>query len=112
MSKVVGDGVWLGTAAVCSGFAWQPLVNLWQGLEVPFNTVFAGTWVGCGLAFLGGLRIGRMIYPFVGDGNTGNLITVCAGYSLNAHVNTTTELSNSLNIFLSAEYKSSVFSCC
>jgi hypothetical protein len=76
MSKVVGDGVWLGTAAVCSGFAWQPLVNLWQGLEVPFNTVFAGTWVGCGLAFLGGLRIGRMIYPFVGDGNTGNLVTV------------------------------------
>ena len=76
MGRIVGDGVWLGTAAVCSGFAWQPIVNLWQGLEVPFNAVFAGTWVGCGLAFLGGLRLGRLVYPFVGAGDAANFTTV------------------------------------
>ena len=49
-------GVWLGTAAVCSGAAWQPIVNFWQGLGVSFPVVFAGAWVGCGFMFFSGLR--------------------------------------------------------
>ena len=54
-------GVLLASAAFCSGTAWQPLVNALQGANLSFAEVFAGTWVGCGLAFYGGLRIGRTI---------------------------------------------------
>ena len=30
ISRVVGDGTWLASAAFCSGAAWQPTVNLLQ----------------------------------------------------------------------------------
>lgn len=53
--------VLLGSAAFCSGTAWQPLVDALQGANLSFHGVFAGTWVGCGLAFYGGLRAGRTI---------------------------------------------------
>ncbi len=76
--KVFGDGVWLGTAAVCSGAAWQPIVNFWQGLGVSFPVVFAGAWVGCGFMFFSGLRLGRIIYPFVPDVNHDNLVADAA----------------------------------
>ena len=52
----------LGSAAFCSGTAWQPLVDALQGANLSFTGVFAGTWVGCGLAFYGGLRAGRTIF--------------------------------------------------
>lgn len=54
-------GILLGSAAFCSGTAWQPLVDVLQGANLSFNGVFAGTWVGCGLAFYAGLRGGRTI---------------------------------------------------
>lgn len=54
-------GILLGTAAFCSGTAWQPIVDALQGANLSFSQVFAGTWVGCGLAFYGGLRAGRTI---------------------------------------------------
>jgi hypothetical protein len=54
--------VLLGSAAFCSGTAWQPLVDALQGANLSFGGVFAGTWVGCGLAFYGGLRAGRTIF--------------------------------------------------
>jgi hypothetical protein len=54
-------GILLGTAAFCSGTAWQPLVDALQGANLSFMSVFAGTWAGCGLAFYAGLRAGRTI---------------------------------------------------
>lgn len=54
-------GILLGSAAFCSGTAWQPIVNALQGANLSFLSVFTGTWVGCGLAFYAGLRAGRTI---------------------------------------------------
>lgn len=61
MSSELHTGILLGAAAFCSGTAWQPIVNALQGANLSFGAVFAGTWVGCGLAFYGGLRGGRTI---------------------------------------------------
>jgi hypothetical protein len=55
----IHTGVLLGTAALCSGTAWQPLVNFLQGAGCSFNQTAVGVVVGCGLAFFGGLRAGR-----------------------------------------------------
>lgn len=77
-SRVVSDGVWLGSAAVCSGAAWQPIVNFWQGLGVSFPVVFAGAWVGCGFMFFTGLRLGRVIFPFQPDMNHENFVADAA----------------------------------
>ena len=61
MNEQFQTGVLLGSAAFCSGTAWQPLVDALQGANLSFTGVFTGTWVGCGLAFYGGLRAGRTI---------------------------------------------------
>jgi hypothetical protein len=62
MAAEVQTGFLLGSAAFCSGTAWQPIVNTLQGANLPFWGVFWGTWAGCGAAFYGGLRAGRTIY--------------------------------------------------
>lgn len=59
MKQELHTGLLLGSAAFCSGTAWQPLVNALQGANLPFSQVFLGTWIGCGVAFYGGLRVGR-----------------------------------------------------
>jgi len=75
----LGTAVWLGAAATCSGGLWQPLVNTLQAADkLPFEIVFAGTWLGCGTAFLGGLRVGRMIMPWVGGPTNANMGTDAA----------------------------------
>jgi hypothetical protein len=61
MESEFQTGFLLASAAFCSGTAWQPLVDALQGANLSFGGVFAGTWVGCGLAFYGGLRAGRTI---------------------------------------------------
>lgn len=61
MQSEIQTGTLLGTAAFCSGTAWQPIVNALQGANLSFAGVFTGTWIGCGLAFYGGLRAGRTI---------------------------------------------------
>ena len=61
MSQELQNGILLGTAAFCSGTAWQPIVNVLQGANLPFNSVFFGTWAGCGVAFYLGLRVGRSV---------------------------------------------------
>lgn len=61
MTQELHTGILLGSAAFCSGTAWQPLVNALQGANLPFSQVFIGTWVGCGAAFYLGLRVGRTI---------------------------------------------------
>ena len=59
-------GLLLGSAAVFSGTAWQPIVNALTATGYGFNTAAAGTTVVCGLAFFGGLRVARKIYPQLG----------------------------------------------
>ena len=61
MTQEMQTGLLLGTAAFCSGTAWQPIVNALQGANLPFNSVFMGTWAGCGAAFYLGLRVARTI---------------------------------------------------
>jgi len=61
MTREKDIGILLGSAAFCSGTAWQPLVNALQGANLTFNEVFFGTWIGCGAAFYTGLRVGRTI---------------------------------------------------
>lgn len=61
MKREIHTGILLGSAAFCSGTAWQPLVNALQGANLSFSAVFAGTWVGCGTAFYLGLRGSRTI---------------------------------------------------
>lgn len=61
LTKELHTGILLGSAAFCSGTAWQPLVNALQGANLPFSQVFGGTWLGCGAAFYVGLRLGRTI---------------------------------------------------
>mmetsp|Transcript_11137 Transcript_11137/g.23476 ORF Transcript_11137/g.23476 Transcript_11137/m.23476 type:complete len:290 (-) Transcript_11137:81-950(-) len=61
MEKEAHVGLLLGSAAFCSGTAWQPLVDVLQGMNLPFMQVFAGTWAGCGAAFYLGLRAARTI---------------------------------------------------
>jgi hypothetical protein len=61
ITKQLHTGILLGSAAFCSGTAWQPVVNVLQGMDLPFTGVFTGTWLACGTAFYAGLRIGRTV---------------------------------------------------
>lgn len=63
MKREVDNGILLGSAAFCSGSAWQPLVDTLQLANLSFSGVFAGTWIGCGTAFYFGLRAGRTLLP-------------------------------------------------
>ena len=73
MSQEVQTGVFLASAALCSGGVWQPLVNLFQlSGQLPFEAVATGTGVGCTLAFFGGLRGFRAIYSNFMDIEAGN----------------------------------------
>merc|ERR1719460_28282 len=60
-------GLWLATAAFCSGTAWQPCVNF---LHDGASCAFIPTAVGCGavtgFSFFVGLRLGRIIYRPLG----------------------------------------------
>ena len=42
-------------------------------MNVDFNTVFLGTWAGCGMAFYTGLRLGRVVMPWMPNGDYRNL---------------------------------------
>lgn len=59
-------GILLGSAAFCSGTAWQPVVDAFTATGYGFNTAAAGTTIACGLAFFGGLRLSRAVYPHLG----------------------------------------------
>jgi len=54
--------LWLGSAALCSGTLWQPMVNLFSLLGAGFWPVFFGTGAMCSLFFFAGLRVGRQIF--------------------------------------------------
>merc|ERR1711998_188656 len=60
-------GLWLGTAAFCSGTAWQPVVNfLHDAAGCSFASSFVGTGMITGFCFFVGLRLGRIIYSPLG----------------------------------------------
>jgi len=59
-------GILLGSAAFCSGTAWQPVVDALADTGSGFNMVVTGTTVACGLAFFSGLRLARAVYPHLG----------------------------------------------
>ena len=60
-------GLWLASAAFCSGTAWQPAVNLLHDtLGCSFVQTAVGTGALTGLAFFGGLRAGRSLYTPLG----------------------------------------------
>lgn len=61
MKHEIHTGILLGTAAFCSGTAWQPIVNILQGANLSFAQVFIGTWIGCGTAFYIGMRTARTL---------------------------------------------------
>merc|ERR1711907_570017 len=63
MAAQFQTGFLLGSAAFCSGTAWQFYVNTFGGLG--FNGCFVTTGALCGLTFFGGLRAGRTILPSV-----------------------------------------------
>ena len=58
----VHTGIFLASAAFCSGGVWQPIVNLLQGANLSFTSVLTGTTVATMSAFYIGLRGGRSIY--------------------------------------------------
>jgi len=61
-----GVGMWLGSAAFCSGTLWQPTVSLLSGYGLAFPSVALLTSGVCAAAFLGGLRAGRRVYTKLG----------------------------------------------
>lgn len=61
--KEAHTALFLGTAAFCSGFVWQPAVNVLQAAgTLPFSGVILGAWAAGTIAFFSGLRIGRAVY--------------------------------------------------
>lgn len=68
--SVSGDlvaGLWLATAAFCSGTAWQPVVNfLHDAAHCSFATTVVGTGAATGFCFFAGLRLGRVVYAPLG----------------------------------------------
>jgi hypothetical protein len=62
LSYTFQTGLFLGTASIFSGTAWQPVVNTLQSAGLSFLSVFLCTWVCCTYAFNFGLRVGRNLY--------------------------------------------------
>lgn len=60
-------GLWLGSAAFCSGTAWQPTVNfLHDAAGCTFAPTVVMTGAVTGMCFFAGLRIGRVLYAPLG----------------------------------------------
>ncbi|KAG8469057.1 hypothetical protein KFE25_007575 [Diacronema lutheri] len=60
-------GLWLASAAFCSGTAWQPVVNLLHdGMGLSFGTTAVATGAATGFVFFSGLRLGRVLYAPLG----------------------------------------------
>lgn len=76
----------LGTATFCSGAAWQPAVNMFQGLETSFVTAAVGTGVITGSMFFTGLRLGRTMYGNMDHIEKGNSDNLAADAKLSAAI--------------------------
>jgi len=62
MTAQLQTGVWLGSAAVFSGTAWQPTVNALQAAEWSFGPAMVATGAVGTAAFYTGLRVFRKLY--------------------------------------------------
>ena len=63
ISKEIHTSIFLGSAAFCSGFVWQPAVNALQAAgSLPFAGVMLGAFAAGTGAFMTGLRVGRAVY--------------------------------------------------
>ena len=62
VKQEIHTGIFLASAAFCSGAAWQPTVNLLQGANLSFTQVLLGTTAATMSAFYLGLRGGRGVY--------------------------------------------------
>lgn len=62
VGKELQTGIMLGSAAVCSGTAWQPTVNALQAAGWGFESSVAATGGVAVFAFFTGLRLGRLVY--------------------------------------------------
>lgn len=62
VAKELQTGGFLAGATFLSGFAWQPICNIFE--TAPFLTAAAAVGAGCGSAFFVGLRAGRSLLPF------------------------------------------------
>lgn len=61
-SEFATGGIWLGSAAFCSGGGWQPIVNGCHAMNMGFTSSCITVTVLCGSLFYTGLRVGRMFY--------------------------------------------------
>jgi len=66
MADEFGVGLWLASAAFCSGTIWQPTVNFFAGLGFAFPMVALFACAAGTAAFCSGLRIGRRTYTGLG----------------------------------------------
>ncbi len=67
LSSDLTSGLWLASAAFCSGSLWQPTVNfLHDAAGCSFAETLVGTGAVTGLAFFFGLRAGRVVYSPLG----------------------------------------------
>ena len=66
IESIASTGLFLASAAFCSGSVWQPVVNLLQSGNLSYLSVTAGTTLVCAGAFFTGLRAGRIFYPRLG----------------------------------------------
>lgn len=96
--------LWLGSAAVFSGTAWQPVVNALNP-EQPFVLLCLWTALLTGLAFFTGLRVFRSAYarfgmeePFADNFNNDRLLSAAVGAGLGIFVATDPSFPNPLAI--------------
>lgn len=59
-------GLWLASAAFCSGTAWQPTVNALAALDLGFVPTAIATGAVTGTTFYAGLRAGRQLFTPIG----------------------------------------------
>jgi hypothetical protein len=59
-------GLWLASAAFCSGTAWQPTVNALSALDLGFVPTALATGAVTGATFYAGLRVGRQLFAPIG----------------------------------------------
>lgn len=70
----LGTSTWLGAGALLAGTSWQPSVNFFHDvLGCSFTGAAVGTFAVCGTMFLGALRVGRMVMPWMAAGDKTNM---------------------------------------
>lgn len=101
---------WLGSAAACSGAAWQPVVDLCAPYGL-FPTM-ALTSAACGAAFYTGLRVFRRVYRVPGSNTDDAQLAASIGGATGAFVLTDPLLNGGMVPFLEIATDASVYNAC